>query len=260
MVTITMTISGSLENRNTRLTIRPWQGGSSSERAMGLTRRLMQIFRTTLIRLMQRRVTKAAWKKVRSSLYTALYRYLGLCIYRTSTTPVPILFEISFDNNEAKIRRYTCGAHHWSGCSRTNAGRSRHYVQTVNATAIAKGHQRAFVRSVEAVEQCLCLFRKMIFECPIWPGNIGNVTGILFKTERTRTETTKNIYFLAKALASESESAIPFLIVSCKMVKCFCNIWVGHICKIRFRYSHDARRMSLLLWLKQDVIIGTKRL
>lgn len=177
-VTITMTISGSLENWNTRLTIRPWQGGSSSERAMGLTRRLMQIFRTTFVRLMQRRVTKAAWKKVRSSLYSALYRYLGLCIYRTSTTPVPILFEISFNNNEAKIRRYTCGAHHWSGCSRTNAGRSRHYVQTVNAAAIAKGHQRAFVRGVEAVEQCLCLFRKMIFECPIWPGNIGNVTGV----------------------------------------------------------------------------------
>lgn len=49
-VTITMTISGSLENWNTRLTIRPWQGRSSSERAMGLTRSLMQIFRTTFIR------------------------------------------------------------------------------------------------------------------------------------------------------------------------------------------------------------------
>ena len=77
------------------------------------------------------------------------------------------LFEISFYNNEAKIRRYTCGADYWSGCSRTNAGRSRHYVQTVDAAAIAKGHQRAFIRSVETVEQCLCLFRKMIFECPI---------------------------------------------------------------------------------------------
>lgn len=191
-----MTISGSLENWNTRLTIRPWQGGSSSERAMGLTRRLMQIFRTTFVRLMQRRVTKAAWKKVRSSLYSAHCMVTWVSAFIVHLLRQSLFYsKYHFINNEAKIRGYTCGAHHWSGCSRTNAGRSRHYVQTVDATAIAKGHQRAFIRSVEAVEQCLCLFREMIFECPIWPGNIGNVTGILFKRERrTRTEATKNIF------------------------------------------------------------------
>lgn len=48
-ITITMAISGSLEDWDTRLTIWPWQGRRSSERAMWLTRSLMQIFRTTFI-------------------------------------------------------------------------------------------------------------------------------------------------------------------------------------------------------------------
>jgi len=69
----------------------------------------------------------------------------------------------------------------------------------------------------------------------------------------------RTTHFLAKTRASASESAIPFLSASGNIVICFCNICVGQVCRIKARYSQDALRISLLLLLTHDIIIGTYR-